>query len=90
MTPFGKKVREHRDRRGMTMKEMAAGLSVSSAYLSALERGNRGRPVCLQGVMGVTAQPSGAPHAAGSPEADNRGGLMARTPPTTPTLSTKH
>lgn len=44
MTPFGEKVREHRDRRGMTMKDMAAGLSVSSAYLSALEHGNRGRP----------------------------------------------
>jgi transcriptional regulator with XRE-family HTH domain len=44
MTPFGEKVREHRDRRGMTMKDMAAGLGVSSAYLSALEHGNRGRP----------------------------------------------
>ena len=44
MTPFGEKVREHRDRCGMTMKEMAAGLGVSSAYLSALEHGNRGRP----------------------------------------------
>ena len=44
MTPFGKKVREHRARKCMTMKEMATGLKVSSAYLSAMERGNRGRP----------------------------------------------
>jgi transcriptional regulator with XRE-family HTH domain len=44
MTPFGEKVRELRARKGMTMKEMAAGLRVSSAYLSAMEHGNRGRP----------------------------------------------
>ena len=44
MTPFGEKIREHRSKRGMTMKEMADGLGVSSAYLSALEHGNRGRP----------------------------------------------
>ena len=44
MTPFGEKVREHRKRRGMTMKAMATELDVSSAYLSALEHGNRGRP----------------------------------------------
>ncbi|MXN64760.1 helix-turn-helix domain-containing protein [Stappia sp. GBMRC 2046] len=44
MTPFGAKIREHRRRRGITLKEMAAALSVSSAYLSALEHGKRGRP----------------------------------------------
>jgi transcriptional regulator with XRE-family HTH domain len=44
MTPFGEKVRELRARKGMTMKDMAAGLGVSSAYLSAMEHGNRGRP----------------------------------------------
>lgn len=44
MTPFGAKIREHRRRRGITLKEMASALSVSSAYLSALEHGKRGRP----------------------------------------------
>lgn len=44
MTPFGAKIREHRRRRGITLKEMAGALSVSSAYLSALEHGKRGRP----------------------------------------------
>lgn len=44
MTPFGEKVREHRALKDMTMKEMAMGLGVSSAYLSAMEHGNRGRP----------------------------------------------
>ena len=44
MTPFGEKVRELRARKGMTMKKMAVGLGVSSAYLSAMEHGNRGRP----------------------------------------------
>lgn len=44
MTPFGAKIRELRRKRGITLKEMAEGLSVSSAYLSALEHGKRGRP----------------------------------------------
>ncbi|AXS38929.1 helix-turn-helix domain-containing protein [Breoghania sp. L-A4] len=44
MTPFGAKVRELRRKRGITLKEMAAELQVSSAYLSALEHGKRGRP----------------------------------------------
>ena len=44
MTPFGEKVRALRAARGMTLKEMAAHVGVSSAYLSALEHGNRGRP----------------------------------------------
>lgn len=44
MTPFGQKIRELRELRGITLKEMAANLQVSSAYLSALEHGRRGRP----------------------------------------------
>ncbi|PLX38184.1 MAG: transcriptional regulator [Hyphomicrobiales bacterium] len=44
MTPFGAKVRELRRKRGIKMKDMAAALDVTSAYLSALEHGKRGRP----------------------------------------------
>lgn len=44
MTPFGAKVRALRDAKGIALKRMAADLNVSSAYLSALEHGNRGRP----------------------------------------------
>ena len=44
MTPFGSKVREHRARRGISLKNMADDLGVSSAYFSALEHGHRGRP----------------------------------------------
>ncbi len=44
MTPFGEKVREHRAKRSVTLKQMAADLGVSSAYFSALEHGHRGRP----------------------------------------------
>lgn len=44
MTPFGARVRAHRARRGVTLKEMAAAIGVSPAYLSALEHGRRGRP----------------------------------------------
>lgn len=44
MTPFGKRVREHRMARGITLKQMAADLGVSAAYFSALEHGHRGRP----------------------------------------------
>lgn len=44
MTPFGRKVRKLRAARGLTMKEMAAALRVTPAYLSALEHGKRGRP----------------------------------------------
>ena len=44
MTPFGEKVRQLRDERGILMKKMATDLGVSSAYLSALEHGHRGRP----------------------------------------------
>ncbi len=44
MTPYGEKIRELREHKGITMKKMADDLGVSSAYLSALEHGNRGRP----------------------------------------------
>src|SRR5690606_40301790 len=44
MTPLGARLRELRRERGVTLKEMAAALRVSSAYLSALEHGRRGRP----------------------------------------------
>ena len=44
MTPFGEKIRALRADRGVTMKQMAETLRVSSAYLSALEHGHRGKP----------------------------------------------
>ena len=44
MTPFGKRLRELREERGLSAKDMAAGLGVSPAYLSALEHGKRGKP----------------------------------------------
>lgn len=54
MTPFGAKVRDLRKARGVSQKEMAAALGVSSAYLSALEHGRRGRPTwaMLQKIIG--------------------------------------
>jgi transcriptional regulator with XRE-family HTH domain len=54
MTPFGEKVRALRRERGVTQSEMAAALGVSSAYLSALEHGRRGRPTwdLLQRIIG--------------------------------------
>ena len=44
MTPFGARLRALRQARGLGLKELAATLHVSSAYLSALEHGHRGRP----------------------------------------------
>ena len=44
MTPFGRHLRRLRAERDMTLKDMAAAVGVSSAYLSALEHGKRGRP----------------------------------------------
>jgi len=44
MTPFGAKIRHLRRERGITLKDMAEALDVTSAYLSALEHGKRGRP----------------------------------------------
>lgn len=54
MTPFGARLRELREARGMTMKAMAAAIGVSPAYLSALEHGRRGRPTwdLLQRIIG--------------------------------------
>ncbi|MEO8758404.1 MAG: helix-turn-helix transcriptional regulator [Devosia sp.] len=47
MTPLGQKMRELRDARGVTLKQMASALNVSSAYLSALEHGKRGKPTWI-------------------------------------------
>jgi transcriptional regulator with XRE-family HTH domain len=44
MTPFGAKVRALRQAKGIQLKQMAADLNVSAAYLSALEHGRRGKP----------------------------------------------
>ena len=44
MTPFGQKVRALRAARDVTLKQMAADLQLSPAYLSSLEHGHRGRP----------------------------------------------
>jgi len=53
VTPFGRRVRELRERRGLTLAEMAEGLGVTPAYLSALEHGKRGRPTfaLIQGTI---------------------------------------
>jgi transcriptional regulator with XRE-family HTH domain len=44
MTPFGQRVRALRAAKGIALKQMAADLNISAAYLSALEHGHRGRP----------------------------------------------
>ena len=44
LTPFGKRIRDLRRARGVNQKDMARDLQISAAYLSALERGKRGRP----------------------------------------------
>jgi transcriptional regulator with XRE-family HTH domain len=44
VAPFGAKLRKLREERAITMREMADAVGVSSAYLSALEHGKRGRP----------------------------------------------
>ena len=44
MTPFGEKMRKLRADRAITLKQMSLAIGVSSAYLSALEHGKRGRP----------------------------------------------
>lgn len=55
MTPFGIKLRALRAARGMRQSDMAAALDVSSAYLSALEHGRKGRPspVLVRQICGV-------------------------------------
>jgi len=54
MTPLGEYLRNQRQSRGITQKEMAAGIGVSAAYLSALEHGDRGLPsfALLQRITG--------------------------------------
>ena len=44
MTPFGQKLRDLREARRCQLKDLAKALRVSSAYLSALEHGHRGKP----------------------------------------------
>jgi transcriptional regulator with XRE-family HTH domain len=44
MTPFGARLRQIREARGITQARMAADLGVSAAYLSAMEHGRRARP----------------------------------------------
>ncbi len=44
MTPFGARLRQWRDKLGITQAELADRLQVSAAYLSALEHGKRGAP----------------------------------------------
>ena len=44
MTPLGAKIRQLREERGISLKQMAEALNISSAYLSALEHGHRGKP----------------------------------------------
>jgi transcriptional regulator with XRE-family HTH domain len=53
MTPFGERLRQLREQRGVTLKDMAESLGVSAAYLSALEHGKRGRPSwrLVQGII---------------------------------------
>ena len=47
MTPLGQKLRQLREERGLSLKDMAKALRVSSAYLSALEHGRRGKPTWM-------------------------------------------
>lgn len=44
MTPFGMRLRAIREERNIALKDMAEGLQVSPAYLSAIEHGHRGKP----------------------------------------------
>jgi len=44
MTPFGRRIRELREERNITQKDMAKSLGLSAAYLSSLENGKRGAP----------------------------------------------
>lgn len=53
MTPLGELVRELRRERNLPLKDMAEHLGVSPAYLSALEKGQRGKPTwaLIQGML---------------------------------------
>ena len=48
MTPFGRRLRELREAKGVALQDMAAALDISAPYLSALEHGRRGRPSRLR------------------------------------------
>jgi len=53
VTPFGARLRDIRQRQGLSQQAFARQLGVSSAYVSALEHGRRGRPsfAFVQGVI---------------------------------------
>lgn len=44
MTPFGRFMRHLRTEKGLLLKDVADMLSVTSAYLSAVEHGKKGQP----------------------------------------------
>lgn len=44
MTPFGRFMRNLRTNKGLLLKDVADSLSVTSAYMSALEHGKKGAP----------------------------------------------
>ena len=54
LTPFGARIRDLRRQQAVSQKRMAADLQISAAYLSALERGRRGRhsPVLVDQICG--------------------------------------
>ena len=54
MPPFGAKLRQLRQARGIEQKAMAAALGASASYLSALEHGRRGKPTwaMIQKIIG--------------------------------------
>lgn len=54
MTPLGEKLRDLRNAKGVSQKQMAEAIGVSAAYLSALEHGRRGVPTwpMLQKIIG--------------------------------------
>ncbi len=47
MTPFGLKMRELRRHHNRTQQQQATFLGVSKAYISALEKGERGQPTTI-------------------------------------------
>jgi len=53
VTPLGELVRDLRRERNLPLKDMADHLGVSPAYLSALEKGQRGKPTwaLIQGML---------------------------------------
>ena len=44
MTPFGLKLKSLRKKRNISLTELSRALKVSTAYLSMIENGKRGRP----------------------------------------------